>query len=171
MILLDISWEELHIKNKTFETLNKQIVHSKTIWNPWLNWIKVLEMVLTHFMPVVSFDTPWKHQKSKGFVMLSGGIERDSGMKCVKEGLAVLSQSLLKLTPQQIPHSPSLLWSDSTNVTGYSTTVTLYPFILRPPKWDSLFYRRIKLLFCFFKRLLRTSYSIFKSIWANYYSP
>ena len=54
MILLDISWEELHIKNKTFETWNKQIVHSETIWKPWLNWIKVLEMVLTHFMPLVS---------------------------------------------------------------------------------------------------------------------
>ena len=38
--------------------------------NPNLN-------VLTHFMPLFSFDNPWKHQKTKGFLMFSGGIERD----------------------------------------------------------------------------------------------
>ena len=31
---------------------------------------------LTHIMPLVSFDTPWKHQKTFGF-LFSGGIERD----------------------------------------------------------------------------------------------
>ena len=33
--------------------------------------------VLTHFMPVISFYTPWKHQKTSGFLMFLGGIERD----------------------------------------------------------------------------------------------
>ena len=33
--------------------------------------------ILTHFMPLVSFYTPWKHQKPKGFLMPSMGIERD----------------------------------------------------------------------------------------------
>ena len=28
---------------------------------------------LTHFMPLISFDTPWKHQKNSGFLMFSGG--------------------------------------------------------------------------------------------------
>ena len=32
---------------------------------------------LTHFMPRVSFYTPWKQQKTSGFLMFSGGIERD----------------------------------------------------------------------------------------------
>ena len=32
---------------------------------------------LTHFMPLVPFDTPWKHQKTSGFLMCSGGFERD----------------------------------------------------------------------------------------------
>ena len=32
---------------------------------------------LTHFMPQVSFYTPWKHQKTKGFLMFPGVIERD----------------------------------------------------------------------------------------------
>ena len=36
----------------------------------WTNW-------LAHFMPLVSLDTPWKHQKTKGFLMFSEGIESD----------------------------------------------------------------------------------------------
>ena len=37
-----------------------------------------LEMLsLTHFMSLVFFYTPWKHQKTFCFLMLSGGIERD----------------------------------------------------------------------------------------------
>ena len=35
-------------------------------------------------MPLVSFYTPWKHQKTKGFLMFSRGIERDREMKWVK---------------------------------------------------------------------------------------
>ena len=32
---------------------------------------------LTHFMPLVSFYTPWEHQKASGFWMFSGVTERD----------------------------------------------------------------------------------------------
>ena len=48
MILIDISWKELHIKNKMFEILNKESkLNSQTaIWKPWLNRLKVLEMAL-----------------------------------------------------------------------------------------------------------------------------
>ena len=31
---------------------------------------------LAHFMQLVLFCTPWKHQKSSSFLMFSGGIER-----------------------------------------------------------------------------------------------
>ena len=31
----------------------------------------------THFIPLVSFNTSWKHQKISGFIMFSGGIERN----------------------------------------------------------------------------------------------
>ena len=31
---------------------------------------------LTHFMSLVFFYTPWKHQKASGFLMFPGGIER-----------------------------------------------------------------------------------------------
>ena len=33
-------------------------------------------MQLTHFMPLISFYIPWKHQKISGFLMFSGDIER-----------------------------------------------------------------------------------------------
>ena len=36
---------------------------------------KVFTESLTHFSPVLHFYTPWKHQKTKGFQMFSGGIE------------------------------------------------------------------------------------------------
>ena len=36
----------------------------------------MLYIALTHFMPMIYFYTPWKHQKTIGFLMFSGGIER-----------------------------------------------------------------------------------------------
>ena len=32
---------------------------------------------LTHFRPLLLFYTPWKHQKTRGFLMFSGGIKWD----------------------------------------------------------------------------------------------
>ena len=34
-------------------------------------------VILTHFMQLVSFYTPWKHEETSGFLIFSGGIERD----------------------------------------------------------------------------------------------
>ena len=42
---------------------------------------------LTHFMPLISFDTSWKHQKTRGFLMFSGVSIEISGMKWVNEKL------------------------------------------------------------------------------------
>ena len=39
------------------------------------SWVKVAPLT-THFMPRVSFNTPWKHLKTCGFLMLSGVMER-----------------------------------------------------------------------------------------------
>ena len=36
-------------------------------------------------MPLVSFDTLRKHQKTFGFLMFSGGIERDQWHEMVQE--------------------------------------------------------------------------------------
>ena len=38
---------------------------------------------LTYFMSMISFDAPWKHQKTSGFLMFSGGTKEISDMKCV----------------------------------------------------------------------------------------
>ena len=40
-------------------------------------YLSMFKGLLTHFMPQVSFNTPWKHQKTFDFLMFSGGIERD----------------------------------------------------------------------------------------------
>ena len=49
-------------------------------WNIGANSSKVRSedsrMTSTHFMPLVSFYTPWKHQKTIGFPMFPGDIER-----------------------------------------------------------------------------------------------
>ena len=35
-----------------------------------------IDIYLKHFMPLLSFYTHWKHQKTSGFLIFSGGIER-----------------------------------------------------------------------------------------------
>ena len=47
-----------------------------------LLFLKVTGAHLAHFMPLISFDTPWKHQLGSGFLMFSGGI-KETGMKWV----------------------------------------------------------------------------------------
>ena len=37
--------------------------------------------MLTHFMPLISFDTPSKYRKTRGFLMFSGVIKRDQWHK------------------------------------------------------------------------------------------
>ena len=37
----------------------------------------VIIFVLTHFVPLASFYTPCNYQKTRAFLMFTGGIERD----------------------------------------------------------------------------------------------
>ena len=46
-------------------------------------WAKL--RILTYFMPLISFDTPRKHQKTRGFFMFSGVSEEISDMKWVNK--------------------------------------------------------------------------------------
>ena len=62
------------------------------------NFVAPSVMFLTHFTPLISFDTPWKHHKTKGFQMFSGVYQKRSvtwnGLKthnCCKN----LSESIL----------------------------------------------------------------------------
>ena len=53
------------------------------IWHRYLTILKKIDFninlmqkfLLTHFSPVSHFYTPWKRQKTKGFLTFSGGIE------------------------------------------------------------------------------------------------
>ena len=40
-------------------------------------WFQDQAQISTYFMPLVSFYTTWKHQKTSGYLILSGGIEKD----------------------------------------------------------------------------------------------
>ena len=40
-------------------------------------WFTSIVLLLIHFIVLVSFYAPWKHQQSSGFLIFSGGIERD----------------------------------------------------------------------------------------------
>ena len=40
---------------------------------------------LTYFIPLASFGTPWKHQKTSGFLMFSGRIEREQWHEAVNQ--------------------------------------------------------------------------------------
>ena len=56
---------------------------------------------LTHFMPLISFDTSWKHQKIRGFLVFSGEVSKDiSGMKWVNVYLEIQSKSSLNTLHQ-----------------------------------------------------------------------
>ena len=48
------------------------------------NWPSQLDKIfLTHFTPLICFDTPWKHQKTYDFLMFSGVSKEISGTKWV----------------------------------------------------------------------------------------
>ena len=46
----------------------------KLLFSVWL--VYILRLLSTHFMPLISFYTPWKHQKTSDLLMFLGGIER-----------------------------------------------------------------------------------------------
>ena len=39
-------------------------------------WFEIFHGTLTYFIPLTSFLTPWKHQKTRCFLMFSGCIEK-----------------------------------------------------------------------------------------------
>ena len=62
------------------ESVRKKILQSL----PW-NITK-----LKYFIPLISFDTPWKHQKTSGFLIFSEGIKRDSSVKWANSFLTAI---------------------------------------------------------------------------------
>ena len=52
-------------------------------YSPWnhQNFLMISgvnKSLLTHFMPLISFDTPWKHQKTSGFSDVFKGYQKKS---------------------------------------------------------------------------------------------
>ena len=78
--------------------------------------IKTRINILIHYMPLISFYSHWKHQKIRAFLMFSGGIERDHGMKWVNW--------LLQVKRKRFLVSWALLWCFSLQYTS--------PFIFWP---------------------------------------
>ena len=76
---------KLWVEEDLYESIISKITGPSDFLVTFGDLIKMLRAgvapILTHFMWLVSFCTPWKHQKIKGFLMFSGGIERASGMK------------------------------------------------------------------------------------------
>ena len=49
---------------------------------------------LTFFLPLIDFHTPWKHQKTRGFLVFSGGMERHRWHKKCKKKVTKKEWSL-----------------------------------------------------------------------------
>ena len=57
---------------------------------------------LPHIMPVISFYSPWRHQKTSGFEMFSGGIERDQWHEMGWKTFRILIFSIFPIFCDQI---------------------------------------------------------------------
>ena len=60
-----------------FFVTNPENFRSEVFCLPLNDLITFLEILFNHFMPLVSFYIPLKHQRNTGFLMFSGGIEKD----------------------------------------------------------------------------------------------
>ena len=69
--LFIVSMKRFHLIDFLFEPIAIHEVFENT------SFLLVNAFCISHFMPLTSFDTPWKHQKTSGFLMFSGGIKRD----------------------------------------------------------------------------------------------
>ena len=64
---------------------------------------------LTHFMSLISFQTPWKHQKTRSFLLFSGGIKSDQWHEMGSYG------SFKEFLNSKCPSCPSKrLWKSQT---------------------------------------------------------
>ena len=76
------------------------------------NWQSQLDKIfLTHFMPLISFDIPWKHRKSSGFFMFSGVLKEISDMKWVNtyDGIPIAIVPIAVLLPMQQFHITKMM--------------------------------------------------------------
>ena len=72
--ILNVYWFNQSTERKDI-CLRHQKLACEMIKN--LNYCQYLYCQLTLFTPLTSLDTPWKHQKTRVFLMFSGGIKRN----------------------------------------------------------------------------------------------
>ena len=61
-------------------------------------------LILTHFMPLISFDTPWKHQKASGYQEINRGSSNVLDVR-TKSILAFIICKLTSLENLELPNS------------------------------------------------------------------
>ena len=69
----------MSVSNKRFVINSNEVIlviNSNRFESPKTNSYAQMKTQLTHLIPLVSFYTPWKQQKTFGFLMFSGGIEK-----------------------------------------------------------------------------------------------
>ena len=60
---------------------------------------------LTYFMPLISFYIPWKHYKTFGFSLFSGGIERDQWHEMGYKQKTLTEHKIFSKQKQRYPHN------------------------------------------------------------------
>ena len=106
---------------------------------------------LTHFMPLVSFHTPWKHQKTRGFLTFSGVQKWNIRLKWVKnlsfQAIKGAQNRVLFRTPSNISarvllrkylmHKNPYLFSKESSIIGvwYGTKYISAKILLILPKF------------------------------------
>ena len=81
------------IGTKVQKSKNRQKTKSNKSINPDKKWVVGKKKYYQPFSSQCSLSIPWKNQKTKGFLMFSGGSKRNIGRRRVKKGLLNLPNS------------------------------------------------------------------------------
>ena len=70
-----------------FKTSSRHLqdVLQRCLQNVFKTYHQVKLFLLTHFIPLIFFDTRWKHQKTSGFLRFQGVSRKIGGMKWVRK--------------------------------------------------------------------------------------
>lgn len=125
----------------------------------------LISILINPFLPKIPFRSPWKHHKTKSFLMFWGGVKKTNGMKWVKSFVAILNIQVFQLITSKniiILHSFSSFWFLKTKINQH---VDPFPFkqgILSPP--FPLFYSFYLQLFFSCQKIKLIKFANFSSL-------
>ena len=93
-----------------------------------------MNLSLIHFMPLLTFDTPGKHQKTRDFLMFSAVSKGISGMKWLKKEYIVVHQTLCCDSTHTFLEHLYMALSLQSNSMYMNMTVLLYLFPFFQPE-------------------------------------